>query len=1025
MRFGELARRAWQWVTLSGATFDAQIKPIDRVISMALGLESGGIVTRDLALSVPGVLKARNQICGSISTLPLIEVDGERRPVVSAFLEQIDPDVANVVTIGQTVEDLIFYGISWWEKTELDSGGFPLHARRRDPASVTLQPPANGKSPAPLPSGQDPREAVVYVDGRPVPVRRMIRFDSPNPGILNAARRPIRRAIFLDQMSELYARNPRPLDYFSPREDADPADDDAIAEMLADWRQARQDGTTAYIPYALEYNTVDVPSPADLQLLEQTKRATLEIANVAGLDPEDLGVSTTSRTYQNAIDRRQDRINETLAVFMSTIGQRLTMPDVTARGHVVRFDLSEYLRADPATRANVYATLISSGVMDPEEARTAEGWPAGAPGPAVAAPAGAPNNVRPIRPGVAASAHASATFDAAGARHFDLPLRHFAVNVERRTIEGLAVPYGETATKWWRTYEFAPGALQLAGSTPDLWRRNKMLRDHDYAQALGVLVFHEDRPDGVFARYRIAAGPEGDRALALAADGVLDGLSVGVDWDDTKDERPHPTKPGVTLVMRADWRETSLTAMPSFDSARVTRVAASVTKGYNMDPCTTCGHVHASGTPCVQAPAPVSAPPAPVPAPAAVNFGPGPAPGGINFALPTDPVQLAQLLQLLAANPHQQPAPVAGVVDATAHALPGAPAGGVALVREPAAYRFDRRGNLMRGSHDFSTDVFMAVGGSEAHMGASAEDRLAAQRRAVEFVAQQFVITTDVDELSPTVQRPDMYVDQRTFRYPVWEAINKGTLTEITPFMFPKFSSAGTLVANHVEGVEPSLGTFVTTSQTVTPTAVSGKVKLTRETFDQGGNPQVSSLIWRQMLKAYYEALEAFAVLTLDNATPTGITLTTAGGTTGQTLSRELDLAFAALQYVRGGFTMDNLFAQIDLYTALAGARDGSARPLYPKLGPTNANGQVASRSGAIDLGGVIAYPAWALAATGVVAASSYLFDSDSVHGWASAPQRIDIDRTEVANVYIGLWGYKAAAISDINGVREVIYDPA
>ena len=219
--------------------------------------------------------------------------------------------------------------------------------------------------------------------------------------------------------------------------------------------------------------------------------------------------------------------------------------------------------------------------------------------------------------------------------------------------------------------------------------------------------------------------------------------------------------------------------------------------------------------------------------------------------------------------------------------------------------------------------------------------------------------------------------------------------------------------------------TFVTTSQTVTPSAVSGKVKLTRETFDQGGNPQISGLIWRQMLKAYYEALEAFAVATLDAATPTGITLTTGGGTTGQTLSKELDLAFAALQYVRGGFTMDNLFAQIDLYQALAGARDGSGRPLYPKLGPTNANGTVAARSGAIDLGGVIAYPGWALAATGVVAASSYLFDSESVSGWASAPERLDITLTEVANVYIGLWGYKAAAISDINGVREVIYDPA
>ncbi len=65
------------------------------------------------------------------------------------------------------------------------------------------------------------------------------------------------------------------------------------------------------------------------------------------------------------------------------------------------------------------------------------------------------------------------------------------------------------------------------------------------------------------------------------------------------------------------------------------------------------------------------------------------------------------------------------------------------------------------------------------------------------------------------------------------------------------------------------------------------------------------------------------------------------------------------------------------------------------------------------------------LAASGTVAASSYLFDRESVHGWASAPQRLTIDQTEVANVYVGLFGYKATAISDINGVREIVYDPA
>ena len=128
---------------------------------------------------------------------------------------------------------------------------------------------------------------------------------------------------------------------------------------------------------------------------------------------------------------------------------------------------------------------------------------------------------------------------------------------------------------------------------------------------------------------------------------------------------------------------------------------------------------------------------------------------------------------------------------------------------------------------------------------------------------------------------------------------------------------------------------------------------------------------------------------------------------------------------VRGGFTMDNMFTQIDLYKALVGATSADGRRLYPAIGPTNATGTVASRFGSLDINGVTALPAWALAATGTVVASSYLFDSGSVHGWASAPQRLTIDMTEVANVYIGIWGYKATAISDTAGVREILYDPA
>src|SRR5688572_27643370 len=564
-------------------------------------------------------------------------------------------------------------------------------------------------------------------------------------------------------------------------------------------------------------------------------------------------------------------------------------------------------------------------------------------------------------------------------------------------------------------FRFKRGAIEFSDTA-----RVKMLRDHDFTRPIGVATAINDRDGGLEAAFRIGAGADRDAVLQDAIDGIVDGLSVGVDFDDRPeagDVVPDPDNDGVLLIQRATLREVSLTAMPAFDSARVTRVAAN--QGGTMHTCASCGAqlVPGQAHTCATAPVP-AATPAPAPAAPAVAHLP-------TAALTHDQMTAAFNAMVTALGHSPVPlnqAPLAPIGAAPAVALPAGPSvvdptgrAGLAFVREPQPYRFDRRGNLVGGSHHFGVDVISALKDGDT----------AAYGRVLEFVRAQFdVITTDVNELNPTPTRADMYVDQREYQYPVWNAIAKGTLTDITPFIFPKFSSSSGLVGAHTEGTEPSSGTLVTTSQTVTPAAISGKAKISREVWDQGGNPQVSNLIWTQMLRGWYEALEAAAVAVLDAATPTAIALTAGGGTDGQTLAAELTAALAALHFVRGGFSMDKGFTQIDLYKALIAAKDGDKRPLFPALGATNANGTVSNRFGAVDVNGVLFLPAWALAATGSVVASSYLFDSDVVHGWASTPQRLTIDQTEVANVYIGLWGYRATAISDVTGVREITYDP-
>ncbi len=328
------------------ASFSSTPKPIDQMFADMRN--STGKVTREQALSVPAVQKGRNLIC-SIATLPIVQLDPRNNPVTPSMFDQIDPDVPNVVTLAQTIEDLMMDAISWWRVTGFWSDGYPATARRLEPGSVSIDPPM-GKTPAPLPSGLDPRDKVVYVDGKPVSAREIIRFDSPNPAVLTVAARSIRRAIRYDESAGRYADDPRPLDYFAPADGVDPVDDDEVEELLAKWRSWRRRRVTGYVPASLKHVTVDQPTPADLQLVELQQKATLDVANALGVDPEELGVSTTSRTYANDVDRRQDRINDVLAPYMRAITDRLSMGDVTRRGYRVQFLLDDYLKSNPTER---------------------------------------------------------------------------------------------------------------------------------------------------------------------------------------------------------------------------------------------------------------------------------------------------------------------------------------------------------------------------------------------------------------------------------------------------------------------------------------------------------------------------------------------------------------------------------------------------------------------------------------------------------------------------------------------------
>jgi len=317
-------------------------------------------IDRATAMQVPAVKRARDLVCASSGGLRLRlrrVTDGAYDNGTWSLFAQPERSVPRSVTMTRLFEDLFFEGIAWWDVVETGYHTYPTYVARLAPQRVNVN------------------DGRVYVDGveRRDAARTLIRFDSPNDPLLVAGARAIRTCLLLDQAAANMADGVPPADYFTPAEGMDPATTDTeIIEMLDRWQASRRSRSTAYVPAALDYHTGGW-SPEQLQLADARQHAVLEIARVAGVDPEELGVSTTSRTYSSDWSRRKSFLDFTLGGYLNAVSDRLRMHDVTPNGYEPEIDLDGFLRSDPLARYTAYKAGREAGALTADEVREAEG----------------------------------------------------------------------------------------------------------------------------------------------------------------------------------------------------------------------------------------------------------------------------------------------------------------------------------------------------------------------------------------------------------------------------------------------------------------------------------------------------------------------------------------------------------------------------------------------------------------------------------------------------------------------------
>lgn len=137
----------------------------------------------------------------------------------------------------------------------------------------------------------------------------------------------------------------------------------------------------------------------------------------------------------------------------------------------------------------------------------------------------------------------------------------------RREISGVAVPYNVKATvSGGQDVIIRPGALPVEGKAPRLFMY------HDSTMPVGVVTERVDSSEGMLFTAKISASSQGQDAMIMLSEGVIDQVSIGVT----------PTKfafdeAGTMIVEAADWVELSLVPVGAFgDAAAITEVAASI-----------------------------------------------------------------------------------------------------------------------------------------------------------------------------------------------------------------------------------------------------------------------------------------------------------------------------------------------------------------------------------------------------------------------------------------------------------------
>jgi len=324
-------------------------------------------ISRMAALAVPSVSRCRNIVINIIAPLEycMYRATDDVKLEAPLWLRQPDYRQPRAATMAATLDSLIFYDVAYWEVLETyTADGRPARFGFVDPTRVS---PKLNKSQS---------EVLSYrVDGAERPQNgngSLITFQGLNGGgVLARGGRTIQAALDLEKAVALTANTPIPSGII--KNNGADLPEDQIAGLLATWRNARQNKSTAYLTQNLSFEPTQF-SPEDLSWNAARQYFATEISRLMNLPAHYLSADiNSSDVYSNIQDERRQLVDISLIGYITAIESRLSMDDICPRGQYVRAEINEsFLRSDPMTRLNVLEKMLTLNLITVEQARVME-----------------------------------------------------------------------------------------------------------------------------------------------------------------------------------------------------------------------------------------------------------------------------------------------------------------------------------------------------------------------------------------------------------------------------------------------------------------------------------------------------------------------------------------------------------------------------------------------------------------------------------------------------------------------------